>query len=147
MDQTPTEVPTLLQPRPQYSFLLNIWVTWLVLTVIYTSFYFFGAIRESNQIGDTTAISFAGHIAGLFGIFVPLSLGNAFFIMLIGPALIVVLLLAEYIAKKLHIAPKAKILYNLVILFLFTLAVDLILFQSWPSGELLFYGYLPHICC
>ena len=121
------------------SFWLSIWVWWAALTILYLAI-FTGSGVKSNYIRFITA--------PLIGLFVPIGFGN--FIgsinqngygpekikngwIIIFPLLLLTLYIADKIAKKFAFNIILRIFYNLAILFILTLVVDIILWHRWLS--------------
>ena len=103
---------------------------WLLLTAVYVTLTFLGG----------------GYIAGLLGFFVPIGIWNLFF-SIAGPAnrlfehpwiitfplVLITVSGGEYILRKINSNALIRFLLIFLILFILTIAVDLIIWQDWHS--------------
>ncbi len=121
-------------------YLFSIWTSWIVLTILYlATFIGSGAVQNPIRYVSNPVI----------GLFVPIGPWNFLFSIkpdetvrihngwiVVFPLTLVTLFLGDQFAKKRELPCKIRIFYNLGILFLLTLAVDLVLWREWKSLDL-----------
>jgi hypothetical protein len=114
-----------------YPWYLSFWFFLIATTALYVVLSFSGGLS-----GGGTPL---GYVTGFIGLFVPIGYFNFVFSLGTPTGFVSFLLVAlsiffaDVIAERWHIASKGKIAFDLAWLFLLTLVVDLLLYQTWPS--------------
>lgn len=120
MDWTKRHFPTFTAFAQSYR---SVWFLWFVLTALYVFLF----------------LLWKNSIVGCLGLFVPIGLGSAIWILL-NPggfiavaALIVLLVVSDRFAYRRSIQGPRRLIFNLAILAAVTFIVDLLLYSGWPS--------------
>ncbi len=107
---------------------------WVLLTAIYL------ILLSPFENGDG-AVSFLGLFVPILGLFVPIGFYNLAFsglwVVIIFPLILLTVFGGERLLRKLNLSPIMKFLAILGILFLLTIAVDVIIWGTWRSLALL----------
>ncbi len=108
----------------------SLWIFWFVITALYLLTFVGGGVEGNWNYG----------INNILGFFTPMGLGNLagsfdrstkWVITL--PLLFLVLFIGNFIGRKFLNSVLVRIVYNLIILILLTMAMDLIIWQHWVS--------------
>lgn len=110
---------------------MSFWFSWLAVTLVYL------ALAAGGGLGVYQG-TFIGYLTGFFGLFAPIGIFS--FLFSLGGWRIVVffivgtfLLCTDAATGRFAFNPAPKIFFNLAVLFLLTLFIDMILYQSWSS--------------
>jgi hypothetical protein len=132
----------MLQPGPNNGLLkrdpscrLSVWKTWIVLTAIYIPFIFLLIILGA---GPSERSHYAiSYVTVAIGMFVPSVVGAIAVRHLVGilalPTLIVIMVYAERWASPRRLSCMTRLGYNLGVLLVATLVVDVLSSYQWTS--------------
>lgn len=119
---------------------LKLWKFWVIITAVYLF------LQAPLQL---LKYSFIRYIAYFIGLFVPIGFAsgialilNPFVVMIEVTLTLLTLIYGEKLAIKWGLNHLQKFLFNILILFLLTLVIDLIVWGGWKSMTLLIKGYV-----
>ncbi len=127
-----------------YPWRLSLWFWWLITTLVYIGLQFSGLLKSEG--GGASPLSYAH---GFLGLFVPFGVWNGIAVLqtffgwgLLAVALFIVMVFGgdTLISRYGVTSGTTKVFYNLLVLLILTLLVDVIFYGGWQSWTWFTYG-------